>query len=109
MKLDIKIMGFLRADDSAAPIDFEQELVASLNDIIYAQTLLSKPSFASDVGVEDQPGRGILEKAATSYATTRLAAQRQVDKVPLHWMGLRTDVDRMRDKAIGVNGFYVRR
>jgi hypothetical protein len=109
MKLDIKIMGFLRADGSAAPSDFEQELVASLNDIIYAQRLLSEPAFAPEMDVSDQPRRGVLERASTSYAATRLAAQRQLDKVPLHRMGLRMDVDRMRDKAIGVNGFYVRR
>ncbi|PQE31690.1 and NB-ARC domain protein [Rutstroemia sp. NJR-2017a WRK4] len=109
MKLDIKIMGFLRADGTAASSDFEQELVASLNDIMFAQNILSEPTFAPDVEVGDQSRRGMLERASTSYAATRLAAQRQLDKVPLHRMGLRMDVDRVRDQAIGVNGFYVRR
>lgn len=104
--LDIKIMGFIRPDVSPdSPRDLEEELVASLNDIVFAQMVLEKESFKPEI--EGEKEKGVLERAATGYADVRLRAQRQVDRVPLHRMGVRMSVDKMRDAGIGVNGFYI--
>lgn len=104
--LEIKVMGFIRPD--AHPVsanDIEEELVASLNDIIFAQTILDQAVFAPETG--GGQGRGFLERATTGYADVRLRAQRELDRVPLHKMGLRMEVDMLRDTGVGVNGFYV--
>ncbi|KAK6606070.1 riboflavin kinase (NB-ARC domain protein) [Botrytis cinerea] len=105
--LEIKVMGFIRPD--AHPVssnEIEEELVASLNDIIFAQSILDQPVFAPEIEGEGQ-GRGLLERATTGYADVRLRAQREMDRVPLHRMGLRMEVDRLRDEGVGLNGFYV--
>ena len=105
--LEIKVMGFVRPD--AHPVssnEIEEELVASLNDIIFAQSILDQPVFAPEIEGEGQ-GRGLLERATTGYADVRLRAQREMDRVPLHRMGLRMEVDRLRDEGVGLNGFYV--
>ncbi|KAB8303227.1 hypothetical protein EYC80_004674 [Monilinia laxa] len=103
--LDIRIMGFMRPDSSSdSCCGLEDELVAELNDIVFAQTVLDRPLFAPEVG---EGPRGMLERATTGYADVRLAAQRQVDRVPLHKLGLRMEVDAMRDGGVGVNGFFV--
>ncbi|KAF7900296.1 uncharacterized protein EAF01_007598 [Botrytis porri] len=104
--LEIKVMGFIRPD--AHPIsanEIEEELVASLNDIIFAQTILDQPVFAPEMG--EGQARGLLERATTGYADVRLRAQRELDRVPLGKMGLRMEVDRLRDEGVGVNGFFV--
>ncbi|TGO22302.1 hypothetical protein BPAE_0173g00020 [Botrytis paeoniae] len=104
--LEIKVMGFMRPD--AHPVsanDIEEELVASLNDIVFAQTILDQSIFAPEMGGGQE--RGLLERATTGYADVRLRAQREMDRVPLHKMGLRMEVDRLKDTGVGLNGFYV--
>ncbi|TGO60650.1 hypothetical protein BOTNAR_0142g00210 [Botryotinia narcissicola] len=104
--LEIKVMGFIRPD--AHPVsanEMEEELVASLNDIVFAQTILDQTVFAPGAG--EGQGRGLLERATTGYADDRLRTQKELDRVPLHKMGLRMEVDRLRETGVGVNGFYV--
>ncbi|ESZ89984.1 hypothetical protein SBOR_9635 [Sclerotinia borealis F-4128] len=122
--LDVKIMGFIRHDtlsNFSDPNlntnhdhhhDLEEEVVASLNDIIFAQIILDQPLYAPEnMGQMEWSTRGVLERATTGYAEVRLAAQRRVDRVPLGRLGLRMEVDGMRDRERGVgglvNGFYV--
>ncbi|KAF7872603.1 hypothetical protein EAF04_003521 [Stromatinia cepivora] len=107
--IDIKIMGFLRPDTTFhSPLNdvrLEEELVASLNDIIFAQQILDGPVFAPEI--EDMQRRGLHERAITGYADVRLRAQRGVDRVPLWRVGLRVEGDRLRDSGVGTNGFFV--
>ncbi|KAJ8071649.1 hypothetical protein OCU04_001970 [Sclerotinia nivalis] len=71
--LDIKIMGFLRPDTTSnSPLKdviLEEELVASLNDIIFAQQILDQPIFAPEM--EDLQRWDMRERAITGYADVR--------------------------------------
>lgn len=108
--LEIRMMRLIRPSPllPSPNLDIEEELLATLDGIVYAQMML-QPGFAAErMGMgtgmgEKQTERCWGERAAMGYADVRLAAQRQVDRVPLH----RMEVDRMRDRGVGVNGFFV--
>jgi hypothetical protein len=96
----------LQAGDEAAA---EAAMLSEVNDISMAQSILGLPAWSLEAVRErsEQQWPGGLERVKTGYANTRMAAQRHMDRVPLHKFGVRMPVDQMRDKAILANGFYV--
>jgi hypothetical protein len=119
--VEIRMMGFLRPDEPSQRASLrkgieagdeaadEAKMIAEVNDVSRTQTFLAHPAWAPEV-LEERAAKekiGGLDKAKAGYASTRMAAQRQIDRVPLHKIGVRTQTDRMKDKAIVANGFYV--
>lgn len=119
--IEVLIMGFLRPDepsqravlykglqagDEAA---VEAATLSEANDIYMTLSILGHPSWTVEAIRErsEQQRPDGLESVKSGYASTRIAAQRQIDRVPLHKVGVRMPVDQMRDKAILINGFYV--
>ncbi|KAE9364386.1 hypothetical protein N431DRAFT_447566 [Stipitochalara longipes BDJ] len=119
--IEVQIMGFLRPDepsqrailykglqagDEAA---LEAAMLSEVNDISMTQSILDHPAWTLEALRErnKQQRPGGLERVKTGYANTRIAAQRHIDRVPLHKLGVRMPIDQMRDEAILTNGFYV--
>jgi hypothetical protein len=119
--IDVQVMGFLRPDepsqrailykglqagDEAAA---EAAMLSEVNDISMVQSILDHPAWSLEAIREknEQQRPGGLERVKSGYTNTRMAAQRHMDRVPLHKFGVRMPVDQMRDKAILTNGFYV--
>jgi hypothetical protein len=123
-QVEVQVMGFIRPDEPLQRANMSQgiqagdeaaakaAMIAELNDVSMAQDFLDHPAWHPEVAVrakaqDERSGR--LEKAKMGYANTRMAAQRQIDRVPFHRVGVRVPADRMRDKAVVMSGFYVQR
>lgn len=121
---EIRVLGFIRPDEPGQRINLEKAiqagdeaaheaaLLSEVNDIRVAQSFLDHPAWAPDTAVRpriQQRKSSGLQKISEGYANTRLAAQRQMDRVPLHKIGIRLEADKLKDEAIVINGFYVPR
>lgn len=107
-RLDVVIMGYLRPLVPYA----EQEVVIleNVNDIIIAQSSLSRPAWGQEVTLQRvrtaQSARSMTEK----LVDMRIAGQRQVDRIPVHVLGVRNDGFGMHDRgAYGNGGIWVKR
>lgn len=120
--VEVQVMGFIRQDEPAQQAKLEEGLqagqgaaaeasmLAEVNDVSMAQGILDHPSWAPDA-IEREAAKdgknGRLEKIKKGYADTRMAAQRQIDRVPFNKVGVRVPGDVVRDKNVILNGFYV--
>jgi hypothetical protein len=120
-KFEIRILGFIRPDEPTQRHTLEQgiragdeaaheaAMLSSVNDIQMAQQILDHPSWPPEAG--SRPGllgkKGSSLSLAEAYSSARMAAQRQVDRVPLQKLGVRMEKDRVGDRAVWANGFYV--
>jgi hypothetical protein len=122
--LEVKVMGFIRPDepvhraklkaglqegDEAAT---EAAMTTNLTDISVAQSVLGHPSWGPEFesrssDQEEKPG--MLERVKSDYADARVWGLEQIDRVPFARMGIRAATDRLKDKAIVTNGFWVPR
>jgi hypothetical protein len=119
--IEVQVMGFLRpdepsqrailykglqAEDEAAE---EAAMLSEVNDISMTQSILDHPAWSVEVVQQrsEQRRLGGLERVTTGYANARMVAQMHMDRVPLHKLGMRMPLDRLKDRAILTNGFYV--
>lgn len=112
-QLEIRIMGYIRAHDSASSgasasgregaYGDEAAVLAAVNDVKIAQLSLDRPAWGPEPVVEHTKSGG-MERVKTRYAHTRATASRQANRVPFHRAGLRTPFDSLKEKAIGNNG-----
>ena len=121
-QFEIRVMGFIRPDEPVQRMYLEEGLqageeaaveasmLAEVNDISMVQDILDHPSWAADLAERESALKGKtsrMEKLKKGYENTRMAAQKQIDKVPLNKVGMRAPGDASRDRAVIVNGFYV--
>jgi hypothetical protein len=96
-------------------VAIETAFINEMSDITLTQTILNEPAWGpeavSQQEEEEQPKAKAhgLERVKQEYTEKRLAVQKKIDQVPLHKMGVRMPVDKMRDKSVVTNGFYVKR
>ncbi len=102
-KLKVMLMGFLRPAGANGPGG------AHPDDALVAVTSLSRPAW----GPQATLARIETEKSARTlsdkYVDTRGRIQRQVDRVPVHWVGVRTAGGEMRDQMYGNGGLWIQR
>jgi len=90
-------------------------MINEMSDITLTQTILDEPAWGPGAGLEQKedaepkPKTHGMERVKQEYTEKRLAVQRKIDQIPLHKVGVRMPVDRMRDKSVVRNGFYIRR
>lgn len=118
---EVRVMGFIRPDEPAQRANLEglqaghepaaeASMLAEVNDISMAQEILDHPSWDPDktereIAQEGKMGR--MEKLKKGYTDTRMAAQKQIDRVPFHKAGIRLPVEMMEDRNVMTGGFYV--
>lgn len=123
--LEILVMGFIRPDEpsqqatlmkglqSGDEAAMEAAMLAELNDVSMAQSILDQPAWSPEAALATLQARSEnpkgLERVASGYADARMAAQRQIDKVPFQKLGVRMPLDPIKEKMMLVNGFYVQR
>ena len=122
--LEVKVLGFIRPDepeqraklkmglqigDEAA---HEAAMSTNMGDISVAQAILDHPSWGPEPVLQDKDRnarQGTLERVKSSYADARMFGERQIDRVPFAKMGIRGPNDRLKDKEIVMNGFWIPR
>ncbi|KAK0123903.1 hypothetical protein ONS95_008895 [Cadophora gregata] len=116
--IEVRIMGFIRPDDPLQRDGLrrglqardseaaEAVMLAEMNDILLAENILDQPAWHPDAvpPISAQPG-------TSGGQSFRMAAQRQIGKVPFHKFGVRSpiDGDGVRDTLVTSNGYFVRR
>jgi len=96
-------------------VAFETASINEMKDIELAQLILDSPNWGPEAASEqektDEPKPKLhgMERLKKEYTEKRLAVEKKIDKVPLHKVGVRMPVDRMRDGSVVVNGYYIKR
>jgi hypothetical protein len=96
--------GLLARDEAAA----EAAMLSEVEDVSIVQTFLDHPSWSPD-SMDQVEKTTRLDKARMTFANTPTAAQKQINRVPLHKLGIRSPQDNARDKMIITNGFFIPR
>ena len=123
-RFEIHILGFIRPDEPIQRANLERgiqdgdeaaheaAMLCEVNDILVAQEILDHPSWSPEAvlppKMQERKTSG-FQRITDGYAYTRMAAQSQMDRVPLHKIGVRLEADKLRDQMIFANGFYVTR
>lgn len=110
-KLSLLVMGRLRPSASRHLLDdtknIEEEVSLLLQDIATTQASLNRPEWGPGITLQrvrtDKSSRSFNER----YADARNSVQKEVDKVPVHWAGVRTDSMTLRDCLVGNGGVWV--
>lgn len=99
----VLVMGFLRPTNSTWPPPVEQ----AYEDVATTQLALSAPGWS----VQDALDRvsGGKKSMTDRYVSAREFSQKQIDRVPLHRAGIRTETAAMRDRAFKRGGFCIPR
>jgi hypothetical protein len=117
----IEVLGCLRPWDpelereALEPGEDETAMINEMSDITLTQTILDEPTWGPGAESEQKedtdpkPKVHGMERLKQEYTEKRLAVQRKIDQVPLHKVGVRMPVDRMRDKSVVRNGFFIKR
>ncbi|KAJ5631996.1 hypothetical protein N7490_008335 [Penicillium lividum] len=121
-KLEIRVMGFLRADIPPPTGKTSQELadaqaaaaeaamLADAYDESVVQNTLAGPAWAAELQplVEiPRTNSGWIDRTRDGCANMRTRGQKLVEQAPLHRLGVRSATDDMRERQVAVNGFYI--
>lgn len=106
--LSVMIMAPLRPIQPLTS-DIESHLLTIAQDIAITQASLSRPGWEAENTLTRidtaKSGRSLTER----FVDVRSAGQKQVDRVPLHRAGIRTESMGVRDRLVGNGGVWVRR
>ncbi|KZL64224.1 and nb-arc domain protein [Colletotrichum incanum] len=107
-KLKVLVMGQLRP--SAPPVaGSEAALEAYGADVLLAVASLSRDNWGPAETRERMRTMRSEMSLADRYIETRERVQKQVDRVPLHLAGVRTEGAALRDRAFGNGGLWIPR
>lgn len=98
-------------------VAFETAAINEMSDINLTQIILDLPAWSPEASKgkeedeESEPKAKLhgIERVKQEYTEKRLKVQKKIDQVPLHKVSVRMPVDRMRDKSVVLNGYYVER
>lgn len=114
-KVKVVLMGFLRPlkGNGSAGGDGDGgdcgAAGAAIDDASLVVSSLSRPAWGPQATLArmatEKSGRSLSDK----YVDTRGKVQTQVDRIPLHWAGVRTTSGDLRDQLYGNGGFWIAR
>ncbi|KAE8369296.1 hypothetical protein BDV27DRAFT_121069 [Aspergillus caelatus] len=85
----------------------EAEMLADACDIDCAQAILEHPAWGPEVfGAPERQGSW-MDRTREGMENARTRAEKMVEKVPLHWIGVRSAMAETQDRQVEVNGFYI--
>lgn len=105
-KLHLMIMAFLHP---ILQISVEQQALQIAQDVSTAQAFLERPAWQAQTLLTRIKTESSARSFTDRLADVREAGQKQVDKVPVHWLGVRTESMGLKDQLIGNGGICVRR
>lgn len=111
-KLSVILMGYLRAvaepEPGQAP-DVEAQLFDLYKDVMITNASLARPAWAADATLERVKSAASSRSFSERYVDLRQSTQRQIDRVPVHRLGIRTDSASLKDRLIGTGGVCISR
>jgi hypothetical protein len=107
-KVEAVVMGFLRPMKAAGTPD-EEMLDAVTQDLWLAMASLSRENWGPDGAVERIRAVQSTRSFSDKYVGVREKVQTRIDRIPAHWVGVRTAGGGLRDQAHGNGGFWIAR
>ncbi|RMD45082.1 hypothetical protein DV735_g152, partial [Chaetothyriales sp. CBS 134920] len=108
-RVSLIMMALLRPVSPQHEERLEKRQAALTRDAACAAASLARPEWTADAVLsrinEAKSSRSMSER----YVGLREGAQKSIDKVPLHKLGVRTDGHQMRDRLIGNGGVWIKR
>jgi hypothetical protein len=123
-KFEIQVLGFIRPDEPIQQAELEQgmeagkeaaqeaALIIEQQDVGVAEEFLNHPSWSVEATMRPKANArktSGVQIFTQGYTNTKTAAKKQIDRVDLHNVGVRTGGDKTREKFVVMNGFYVSR
>ena len=111
-KFSVILMGYLRpsrSPDNSDPVHREAILNDMFNDKAITQASLSRVDWSAEATLERIKAVISDKSLAERYVDVRKNGQRQLDRVPVHLVGVRTHGARLRDGWVGNGGICVPR
>ncbi|KAI8231316.1 Riboflavin kinase [Colletotrichum sp. SAR 10_86] len=106
-KLKVLVMGQLRV--STPPVGSDAALQAYGTDVLLSVASLSRDNWCPIETRERMRTMRSEMSLADRYVETREKVQKQVDRIPVHLAGVRTEGAALRDKAFGNGGIWIPR
>ncbi|KAK1995625.1 hypothetical protein LX36DRAFT_750958 [Colletotrichum falcatum] len=112
-RLEVLVMGQLRASSSSAAAADGSDAAAALEaygaDVLLAVASLSRDNWGAEETRQRVRAARSEMGLAERYLEARDRVQKQVDRVPLHLAGVRTEGAALRDRAFGNGGLWIPR
>ncbi|ROT38168.1 hypothetical protein SODALDRAFT_278999 [Sodiomyces alkalinus F11] len=108
-KVKVLVMGQLRRSAPYSSGHTEGAIAAYADDVVVTVASLSRPNWGPMETCERLKTLKSERSFTDRYVDARDKVQKQVDRIPLHWAGVRTEGAAMRDQALGTGGFWVQR
>ncbi|KAI1610692.1 hypothetical protein EDD37DRAFT_630982 [Exophiala viscosa] len=111
-KLSIMMMGYLRAMDEPGPdeqVDVDAQMFDIYKDVAVTTTSLSRPPWSAEATLERIRSAASSRSMTERYVDLRQNTQRQIDRVPVNRLGIRTESAALKDKLIGAGGVWIPR
>ncbi|KAI1344168.1 hypothetical protein F5Y15DRAFT_365701 [Xylariaceae sp. FL0016] len=109
-KLQVIIMAYVRPVPRPDPSSPNSDLFAAVSrDIETTLASLSREKWQPEMTVHRLKTAKSQRSMAEKYVDARSQIQKSVDRVPLHWAGIRTEGAERIDQARGRGGYYIQR
>jgi hypothetical protein len=107
-KLQVIVMGFLRPMKAAGTAT-EELLDAVSQDLWLTMSSLSRQNWGPDVAAERIKTLKSARSFSDKYVHVREKVQTHIDRIPAHWVGVRTAGGELRDQVHGNGGYWIAR
>ncbi|KAG7111531.1 Target of rapamycin complex subunit LST8 like protein [Verticillium longisporum] len=108
-RVKVLIMGQLRRGGASIADGIDEALGAYVSDVMVTVASLSRDNWEPHETRERMKTLKSQRTFAEKYMDARDKVQKQVDRIPVHWAGVRTEGAAMRDQAMGPGGFWIAR
>lgn len=111
-KLSVMLMGFLRLVEVPDPdqdLDIDAQLFDFYKDIAVTTTSLARSNWKAEATLERVESAASSRSITERYVDFRQNTQKQVDRVPIHRLGIRTESIGLKDRLVGNGGVWVPR
>ena len=107
-KVQVIVLGFLRPMKPAGTPE-EEMLDAITQDLWLAMSSLNRENWGPDGAVEKIKALQSTRSFSDKYVGVREKVQTRIDRIPAHWVGVRTAGGELRDQALGNGGYWIAR
>ncbi|KAH8909290.1 hypothetical protein BR93DRAFT_943532 [Coniochaeta sp. PMI_546] len=107
-KLQVVVMGFLGPMKTAGTPE-EEMLDAITQDLWLTMSSLHRQNWGPDGAVEKIKTLQSTRSFSDKYVNAREKVQSHIDRIPAHWVGIRTAGGELRDQAHGNGGYWIAR
>ncbi|KAK5023276.1 hypothetical protein LTS07_009499 [Exophiala sideris] len=111
-KLSVMMMGYLRGVEEPGPdqqVDIDAQMFDIYKDIAVTTASLSRPAWTAEATLGRIRSAAWSRSMTERYVDLRQNTQRQIDRVPVSRLGIRTESAVLKDKLIGAGGVWVPR